>query len=311
MELLDALLFSLLMGAATPLLSATIRLLVALLFHVIDVKEQAHVSSLDRLLAESGWCSSRSLEPGRLPAEGFHFLFLRGPVLAARTRTANPRGGITLEYTLYIFGKGCANNLSKRLTGDPRDVILRYVYAPAAWRTTSFTMRAAPPPRSHAWQTEATETLFKMFQAKSSATMLVCGPMGTGKSTLGELVAVALKALMHLEAVVVKNFDLTLKGLILEDVYDTPDIGSPVILVLDEFDSTIDHAEKADKNDGKSEGTSLAETPTSLLSLLDRLHRTPHLIVIATSNRTVTEMTAGIYARYTRAGRIDTYLAAY
>ena len=308
MEIFDALLFSLLMGAAAPLLSATIRLLVALLFYVVDVKEQAHVSSLDRLLAESGWCSSRSLEPGRLPAEGFHFLFLRGPVLAARTRTANLRGGTTLEYKLYIFGRSCASNLSERLTGDPRDVIIRYVYAPAAWRTSLVTMRAAPPPISHAWQTDATETLLKMFQAEGGATMLVCGPMGTGKSTLGELVAVALKELMHLEAVVVKNFDLTSKGLILEDVYDTPDIGSPVILMLDEFDSTIDHAEKADKNDGKSEGSSLAETPTSLLSLLDRLHRTPHLIVIATTNRTVTEMTTGIYARYTRDKRIDARL---
>lgn len=310
MEIFDALLLSLLMGAAAPLLSAALKLLVALLFTVIHVGERAQVSSLDRLLAEVGWCASRSLGPGRLPADGVHFLFLRGPILAVRTRTANPRGGSALGYTLYVFGRAGARAVSERLTGDPRDVILRYVYAPAAWRTSSVTMRAAPPPRAHAWQAQAVEALLGAYRTRSRAALLVCGPMGTGKSTLGELMAVAVKEALNISAEVVKNLDLTSRGLLLEDVFDTPTPSSPVVLMLDEFDSTVDHAERADRGDGKSEGTSLADTPTSLLALLDRLNRTPHLIVVATSNRTEEEMTSGIYARYTRAGRIDTHFTA-
>jgi SpoVK/Ycf46/Vps4 family AAA+-type ATPase len=140
--------------------------------------------------------------------------------------------------------------------------------------------------------------------------VLICGPMGTGKSTIGELLAVELKNVLKLPTEVVKNMDLTLKGLLLEDVFATPTLGSPVVLMLDEFDTTIEHAES--EKSGKGEGTSLAETPTSLLSLLDRLNRTPYLVVIATSNRTVAEMTAStsIYGRYTRAGRIDIHIDA-
>ncbi len=140
--------------------------------------------------------------------------------------------------------------------------------------------------------------------------MLVCGPTGTGKSTLGELLAVSLKEGLSIQTEVVKNMDLTLKGLLLEDVFATPTLGSPVVLMLDEFDATIEHAESTNSDTEKGEGTSLAATPTSLLSLLDRLNRTPYLIVIATSNRTVEEMTTGVYGRYTREGRIDVHVGA-
>jgi hypothetical protein len=292
------------------MLSAFVKLLIALLFKVVHISEQAQISSLDRLLAETGWCSSRSLGPGKLPADGFHLLFLRGPTLAIRSRTAHPRGSDTLEYTLYNLGGRCAMAISEKLSGNPRDVVLRYVYAPCAWRTSSVTMRAAPPTMCHAWQTHAIRTLLGAYGARSRATVLVCGSMGTGKSTLGELLAVSLTEVLHLQTEVVKNLDLASRGLLLEDVFATPTLGSPVILMLDEFDSTIDHAERTERGDEKSEGTSLAATPTSLLALLDRLNRTPYLIVIATSNRTVEEMTTGMYGRYTREGRIDAHVRA-
>jgi hypothetical protein len=134
--------------------------------------------------------------------------------------------------------------------------------------------------------------------------------MGTGKSTLGELLSVSLMDVLKIQTEVVKNIDLTSKGLLLEDVFATPTMCSPVVLVLDEFDSTIEHAESINSGTEKGEGTSLAATPTSLLALLDRLNRTPYLLVIATSNRTVQEMTAGIYGRYTREGRIDIHIGA-
>lgn len=306
MEIYHAILISLLVGVASTLLSAALNTLILLCAYVLAVQEQAQVSALDRLLAETGWCSARKLGPGRLPADGVHFAFLRGPLIAVRSSETLARGGSSQKYTVYAIGSAAASAIHERLTGDPRDVVLRYVYAPAPWRSSSVTMRCAPPPRAHPWQNRAVRKLFERFRNQSRATALVCGSMGAGKSTLGELLAVAIKTEMRLIPEVVKNLDLTSKGLLLEDAFDTPTSSSPVILMLDEVDATIDHAERAETKEGdKREGASLADTPTSLLAVLDRLNRTPHLVVIATTNKALTAMTAGGYARYTRKGRLD------
>jgi hypothetical protein len=55
MEVLDAVLLSVLIGASAPILSAFLKLLIALLFDVVHITEQAQISSLDRLLGETGW----------------------------------------------------------------------------------------------------------------------------------------------------------------------------------------------------------------------------------------------------------------
>lgn len=308
MELFDALIMTVVLGAATPFIAVLARTLLGAIATVIVVREQAQVSSLDRILAEMGWCTARTLSPGRPPAEGCHFLFLRGPVVALRTRATSARGDERSAYELYTFGAAAAQAVSARLSGDPRDITLRYVYAPAPWRTCTVTTRAAPPPRAHPWQDQVIRQIESAFATNGRASALVCGAPGLGKSTLGELLADALQSRSRLAAEVVKNLDLTARGLLLEDVYDTPVPNSPVILVLDEFDAAVEYAERAERGDG--EAAALAETPTVLLTLLDRLGRTPHLIVLATSNRPLSEMTTGRFARYTRAGRLDLHTEA-
>jgi hypothetical protein len=316
MEIFDALLLSLLLAAASAVIPLIRAALVSLFATVVVVSEESQVSSLDRIIAETGWCSARSSSPGRFPAAGTHLFFCavgghsRGsfrPIVAVRSVIAGAHDTHVI-YRLYAIGSAGASAISGRLIGDPNHIILRYVYAPTMWRRTSVSMRVAPPPAAYKWQKQAVRRLLAAFSRDSRASMLVCGQMGRGKSTLGEFAAVEILRHAGIAAEVIKNVDLTTKGLLLEDAFHKPAVSSPVILMLDEFDTAVDFAERV--RDEKQDGRSLADTPTSLLAILDRLNRMPHLIVIATSNKPLAEMTGGKYARYTRRGRIDLHLCS-
>lgn len=304
MQLYETIFVSLLIGIASSLLSKVLIALLHLVCHCVRITEQAQVSTLDRLLAETGWCSARFLGPGRLPADGIHFAFLRGPVFVVRCTESLSRGGSSISYSAYAVGRATVDALQAKLTGNARDVILRYVYAPAPWRTSTVSQRCAPPSKAHKWQSEIVRAVVKRYLTATHASVLVCGAPGLGKSTLGELIAAELMARTRMVPEVVKNLDLTARGLLLEDAYDSPTPTSPVILMLDEFDATVAHAERDQSGDGAREGTALADTPTSLLAVLDRLNRQSHLIVIATSNMGLDPLRKK-YPRYVRDGRFD------
>jgi hypothetical protein len=309
MEIISLVLVSLLVGLVPQVLGAIIAVLVRLLAHVIVVGQYSQVSNMDRLLADIGWCSARTLNPGRTPADGIHFLFMRGPAIAVRSSNASERGGVSRVYTIYATGPA-AEAIRGRLVGNPRDIDCVYVYSPSAWRTSATMVKQSPPASAYHWQKNAVKELMGRYRCSSRVTTLVCGGPGVGKSSLGELLAVEMKTTLKVSPEVVKNMDLTAKGQLLDDAFGTPTELTPVILMLDEFDATVDSAESRGDQNKQREGASLAETPTALLTLLDRLGNTRHLIVIATSNKPLSEMEAGTYARYTRKGRLDCHVEA-
>lgn len=312
MDWSESVLLLVVMNLATTLLGAASQLFLCL-FARLHVEESVPVSVLDQILSARGWCSARRLGPGRLPADGVHLLFpgssegLKWPAFAVRQTTEGARGGTASRFCVYALTAADAKALGAALSGAPSAICLCYVYAPCPWRTSTNTMRAAPPGPPRAWQAKAVTALLERFASQGRAAALVCGGPGAGKSTLGEFLAVRLKG-MGREPVVVKNLDLTAKGLLLEDVFATPTPGFPVILMLDEFDATVAHAEGG--KDGDKEGRSLAATPTSLLTVLDLLNRMDNLVVIATTNRTAEEVRSGVFQRYTRRGRLDLHVAA-
>ncbi len=243
MNIADALIVIALGGLAAALLSL-LKVIVHVVFHVLCVEEQAQVSALDRLLADTGYCSSRLVGFNRMPGNGFHFFVLQGPIFALRSSKESSRGDTHTRYVLYVLGRGAMDAVLRHLVGNPRDISVRYVYAPAAWRTSSVSTRSEPPATAYTWQEAATAAVLGRFERHGRATLLVCGAPGTGKSTLGELIAVALHEKLLINAEVVKNFDLTLRGMLLEDAFSTPSATVPVILNLDEFDAMIEHAER-------------------------------------------------------------------
>lgn len=303
--LLTAVLFS-----AAALLPALFRALLFLVARVDVVSGASRVAALDRHLAETGWCTARLLGTARLPADGVHFLTdtLLGLVVAHRRTENLSRGGTETRWTLYTLRSGGSRScetLRAKLLGDPRDVSVRFVFAPVPWRTSTTTLRLPPPSAAYAWQAAAVEKLLEAYRRDGRVSALICGPRGTGKTTVGELLAAALSRETRVAPEVVRGFDLAAPGLLPEDAFDTPTESSPVVLMLDELDAAIDHAESGPA-ERKGEGSALADTPTSLLGALDFLGKIPYLVVIATSNRSLPEMAAGpSYARYTRPGRLD------
>lgn len=151
----------------------------------------------------------------------------------------------------------------------------------------------------------------KSYTTANKVSVLISGGPGVGKSTIGELLAAEMKKKLCVAPEVVKCLDLTAPGFLLEDALKTSTVTTPVILMLDEFDTTIDYAERDRSKDGRSnEGISLANTPTSLLGLLDRMNKIHHFIIIATTNQTLAEMTSNKYERHTRNGRFNMHITA-
>lgn len=311
MELIDAIMLSAFAGALPALVAALFWTIVHTLAVALVVAEPAQVSNFDRILAESGWCSRRRVGPSQLPASGYHLVMLRGGlVVARRDETAAARENTAISYTVYVFGAMAVSELQRRLGGNTLDVVARYIYAPMPWRVTSSAVRCAPPAISKPWQAEAVRALLREYELHGRVSALVCGAPGLGKSTVGMLLAKAIQTELRARPEVVMNLDLTMRGITPEDVFHTPTSSTPVVLMMDEFDTTVKFAEGAAERTGKGEGVSLAETPSALLAILDRFNITEHLIIIATSNLGMAEMEAGVYQRYTRKGRFDVHLVA-
>ncbi len=307
-------LFYLLASCIAPALGAAARALVHLCARVMVVGCDHQVAVLDRWLARHGWCSARTGDPTPLPAAGAHFGWLGGPFVALRHSEPLARGGVATTYTVYSLG--CEAAIRQEVSGDPRLIVNRHVYAPAPWRTSSDPVRIRPPAAAYPWQKRAVDQLMSAVRASAAAhdpaevgraSALICGPPGIGKNTVAELLAERAQRELKVEVEVVSSFDLTSPGLLLGDGFNTG-AGKLVILALDEFDTTVDFAQR--KEGSSREGRSLADSPSSLLAVLDRMGKTDGLVVIATSNKPLGDMLAGDYRRYTRPGRLNLHIEA-
>lgn len=298
-------------GAALISLMASIParlgiLITHLFFRVITATYTSQISTLDTLFRVTGFCSTR-LPDGR-PGEGLHFTFRRGFILAWRTQTAEgERSPSTVSYTVWTCGNSAHEYLITLLAGDPSEIMIRYVYNPMPWRTSVVTTRERRVLAPRTWQKKILARIIDLYTKKDSALILVHGKPGDGKSTLGTLVAIALKTLHTCEPVVVRNCDLTVRGLTVDDYLgSTPTKHQPIVLMFDEFDGAVKKAEKGNKGESGEhrEGSSHADTKATLTSIQDRLALMPHVIVIATTND-VELVTKKEYQAYTREGRFD------
>jgi len=312
MELLETILVTFIIGNATSALWACIQFLLHLLVNVSIISEKMQVSALDRYLAKYGWCSSRAFDFSGMPAFGIHILLMRtgcmptGFIVAYKHTDSDMKYNKQTQYTIYWLGRGAAV-VREHVIGNPEAITLRNIYVPSPWRTSVDINYVMPPESMRPWQKLVVKQIISMYATTGKASFLVCGWSGCGKSTLGELVALQLKGIGVIPEVV-KNADLTTANLLLNDLYDTPTVSTPIILMLDEFDVAIKYAQRDTKNDkSEREAICLANTPTLLLSTMDQLARTKNLIVIATSNMKLSELRNGSYERYTRRGRIDGY----
>jgi hypothetical protein len=298
--LLQTILIATLVGSSASLFHTIASILVACFCTVVCVDDRRRVAVFDHLLGHIGLCSRRRVGPNDPPADGLHFAFLSGPVFAVRATTPGGfRSEAEVGYVLYVVGGAARRKLESLISGDSSEIMTRWVYSPAPWRTSVTTVRQRAPPAAWPGQAPIIARICDAYAQGQRSSALIVGPPGRGKSRLAELVAVELRARYTVEPVVVKNFDPTARGQLLDDILACPTQGEPVIVVLDEYDAVIAHAEG--KLDGDAEGSSLAKNRSSMLSCLDRLGVMAHVIVIATTN--VSE--ENLETAYVRRGRLD------
>ncbi len=305
MDLTQMFLPFVLTGAISMILSSVFHVAVFALFYVIEARDISEIAALDAYLRIRGICSVRRISGE--PTDGLHFAFMRGPIVARRSTGGSEQNrGSQSSYRIYVIGRAARAKLHALLAADKGvSVETRYVYSPTTWRTESVTV-----PQRHRqiitrdWQNDLVKTLLTDYERTNHASAIVMGKPGIGKSTIGYLVTLALGQEKGVRPVLVANLDLTTRGLLYDDVVrPKPSREAPVVLMLDEYDQTVRHAERVDKS-GKGESVSHAESKASLTGLLDRLAISDYVIVIATTND-VELLKEKSFRPYTRKGRFD------
>ncbi len=297
--MLNAVVLALLIGVAGRVLNTILSIVIWIFCHVQRINDRHAVAHISSLLSKHGFCSARSY-PSGVPSDGMHVLRRGKSIVVARLQSAeSSRGSTTKWYTLYIIGFiGC---VEEKNAGT---ITVRYMDCPAAWRTITSSIQVRPP-TARKWQRHAADILSKEFTKRGTASMIISGAPGIGKSTMGIVLAASLKR-RGLTPAVVQGLDLLAKGLSIDDATDPlPTKNEPLIIMLDEFDTAIEHALSSKKGD--AEAITMAESKGRLVALLDRLSSTIGVIVIATTNVPISEMREDPKkAPFLRKGRFNT-----
>jgi DNA polymerase III delta prime subunit len=163
-----------------------------------------------------------------------------------------------------------------------------------------------PPGEANRWQSAIIDQILSDYRDKKFSSTIISGPPGCGKTTLGVLVARMIKS-VGVEPELVGNMDFQIPDMDLSSAYGHPSAVRPTILMLNEFDGAIKYAERSREGQNGASKNCLADTPSSLLNAIDFMSKTRYLIIIATSNLKIKELTSGIYERYFRQGRFNNH----
>lgn len=305
MEIVFSILLGLCAGYLTTMFTTILHLVINLVSQSFEVNRKDLVTKLDIYFSENGWCERRSLDEFRSPGKGVCIGWIGGPFIAYRTDHYD-RGELLTCYNLTLFTKNTMEQLNKKLLVDNNKV--KYIYVYAHQHGHSYTaVEKDLPGVPYKWQEAAARQVVDKFRENSSATCLISGPMGAGKSSLVDYIADILKKEFKIKPNIVANLPLTAQGYVFGGIIAQPTLNSPVLINLNEIDSVIRHAEA----EAGEKVQSIAGNPVSLLDFFDRLNISSNTIVIGSTNLSLNIMNSGIYARYVRKGRFDIHFEAY
>lgn len=300
-------LIGLVLAASSSLIVGYIMSAFALLVSLVCRRElvvsRDAVRVMDQLFAKHGWTQTRHLDADNLPSEGLHVMMTRrGLVIGNRKTDHFPQGGKQDKYELYIFGHAVYAHIRAILTGNKDTIIVTYCESPTLWRgersATPYMMGQQEPV---GWQIVCIQDILSQFKLAKRASFILWGEPGTGKSYVAMLLN---KALINGYDPVTVVANPTNRGLSISDIVFPPPEGKVTIVLFNEFDKVIEHAESSVEK--SSEGISIASNKTSLLNALDRINAMKGVILIATMNGNPNTLPPA----YTRRGRFDACVEA-
>ena len=136
-----------------------------------------------------------------------------------------------------------------------------------------------------------------------NVTILITGASGVGKSTIAIGIAQMMKRRLAVDPYLVKGFNINCEEIQYHPIINhySPKHGSPIILLLDEFEVALKNA-NSDKDDNKAHA--ISANKTNLNNFLDAINDEQFLITVATTNMDIDEIN-NQYGVYCRKGRFN------
>ena len=314
--------FKIAVVAITPIILGSVHSLVRSIFHflipclfvIFTTKDGSQGKKMDNIVSK-GWCESRELSPSLPPGSGTHFVWIKGPVIVMKNSGGGGGGfgrrgpssmeGSSSRYTIYCprFTKS-SSEIQELLLGGAKKINILWVESGNSYNFST-TSSESIAPKPFRWQQSLAENVCSVYSKKERVSILLCGAPGLGKTSSCNAIALVLRQTLNVEPIIVRGVSLTQTGFTLGEI-NSPTSKKPVILIIDEIDSSIKYAEEQKEKCG--EFRSIAKDPTSMLSFLDRVNETSGYVLLLTSNLDADEFICdkSIYHRYTRKGRVDT-----
>ena len=262
-----------------------------------DTDNPAVVKALDEMF-QDGLCIQRAFGHSGLPSKGF-CICRRGWLFLVGIRS----GGRSPHWTLY-GPRPAVQSVVTEIVGDPKDIPVK-VISKIGYNANIMAVNEVPPTDVWPSSDAATDHIIELYESQGRASVVMCGPPGAGKSTLAIVLAAKLKKKKYIPRVY-SGFDPSTPGVAWSQVIPRGYPQSPIIVTLDEFDKVIEYAQSRIEETGNRSGdNSHARNISTLHSFLDTLAKMQSLIIIATSNCSVTD---DIWSVSARKGRFDEIL---
>lgn len=263
----------------------------ALLLRVLythDIHEQSQTRDLDAEIMKSRPRITQSSGTVEAPGNGWYLVFRANvPCIVVRTTTAPDRhSNGNPQYKVYTLSSRAMQTFMFQIKENTLSMVICTSLTPWNWHTTRLS-REIPIGDEFVYQSEAIDRIIESWKTRGRCMCLLYGPPGCGKTTTAEYVVRRIQNTQCKPTIIT---GMSLITVAVDPFAVLPiDIkpGAPQVLCLNEIDAAFEWALA-----GKTtrDITRIAENKTSLNDFLDRAARTPGLILIATTNKTLKEL---------------------
>jgi hypothetical protein len=300
-DMLLVALSSILIGIVISCLKEIFYFIIVCFFNRWETIGARQCETMDEIMTK-GFCESRQLTHSSLPANGKNVYWVNGLVITFRQpsveREENGRGFNRIsKHVIWCFRFTNSSKIIKeQLLGHNDD---NYTVTYVGEDGVEMPLQKSDTSSPCIWQLYVANCVCDLYEEHGNVVLLICGPIGFGKTWLAELVGKVLADRLKVKSNI--RIGRTLANIDFNGIPQGTK-QKPVIFVNDEFDCCITHAEKAEEKSKKKE--SLAHNFSTLATTLDVLNKLQNFIFFATSNKSIKELSETREGAYIREGRI-------